>query len=150
MEPIDRLRELLTVAESGKLGALGSWLEPRLRNYLTRASEGVTLDQSLEVAVGPGESPWYTREAMAARDDAIRKLASQHFGNLDLSGQADAIAQAIRRYRRARWRFDKLKECMPETYTDTPSESLYEVLCKGDGDAPQSKRHLRRILEGTK
>ena len=137
------------MAEGGKLGELGDWLAPRLNHYLTGASEGVSLEQVLDLAVSPGQAPWWREEAQRARDNAIRELADQHFGNLDLNSQADEILQTIRRYRRGRWRFDRLEERMPETYANTPSESLYEVFRRGDGDVPESRRHLRRILSAS-
>ena len=34
---VDRLRELLKIAEVGELGELGEWLTPRLNDYLTNA-----------------------------------------------------------------------------------------------------------------
>ena len=77
MEPIDRLRELLIVAESGALAELGGWITPRLRDYLENARHGVSLDQALGLAVGPGETPWYTTEALAKRDAAILALAKR-------------------------------------------------------------------------
>ena len=145
-QPIDRLRELLNVAEGGELGELGQWLAPRLNDYLARASEGATLDEALGLAAGRGEAPWYTKAAMTERNDAIRELANQHFDNLDLTGQADAILQAIRRYRGGRWRFDREKDNIPEGYVGTPDELLYEALRRGGGDVPESKKHLLRIL----
>ncbi len=143
---VSRLRELLTVAESGKLGALGSWIEPRLRNYLTRASEGVTLDQSLEVAVGPGESPWYTREAMSDRDAAILALA-KHLPDLQPSAQAEQIATWSRRYVASAWRFDRDKTEMPGHYRGTEKEPLYRAL-KAFPRFPKASR-IKAILLGS-
>jgi len=125
---------------------LGDWLAPRLNHYLTGASEGVSLEQVLDLAVSPGRAPWWAEEAQRARDDAIRKLADQYFSSLDLGGQADAILKTIRRYRGGRWRFDRGGERMPETYEGTPSELLYEALRRGGGHVPESKKHLLRIL----
>ena len=136
-QPIDWIRELLTVAESGELGELGDWLAPRLDDYLTNAQNGTTLDQALRLATSPGQAPWWRFEAQRARDNAIRRLADQHFSSLDLNGQADAIIKAIGRYRNSRWRFDKFKGCVPENYADTRSEHLYTVLRKGGGAAPE-------------
>ena len=149
IQPIDQLRQLLVMAEGGKLGELGDWLAPRLNHYLTGASEGVSLEQVLDLAVSPGQAPWWREEAQRARDNAIRELADQHFGNLDLNSQADEILQTIRRYRRGRWRFDQSRECIPEYYVGTPSGLLYEAFRSGDGDVPESKRHLLRILSAS-
>ena len=93
--------------------------------------------------------PWWRGESLKARDDAIRRLAEQHFGNLDLNSQADEILQTIRRYRRGRWRFDREKDNIPEGYVGTPDELLYEALRRGGGDVPESKRHLLRILSAS-
>ena len=43
-----------------------------------------------------GRAAWWAEEAQRARDDAIRELADQHFGSLDLNGQANAVLHAIR------------------------------------------------------
>ncbi len=145
-QPIDRLRELLKVAESGELAELGDWLVPRLNNYFTGASAGVTLEQVFDLAVSPGRAPWWREEALKARDDAIRRLADQHFGALDLNGQADEILTAIRRYRGSRWRHDRSIDHMPESYAGTRSALLYETLRRGGGDAPESKKQVTRIL----
>jgi len=146
VQPIDQLRQLLVIAERGELGELGDWLAPRLKHYLTGASVGVSLEQVLDLAVSPGRAPWRREEAQRARDDAIRELADRHFGNLDLNGQANALLETIRRYRGSRWRFDRLKDHMPESYAGTRSELLYETLRRGGGDLPGSKKHLLRIL----
>ena len=57
-ESIARLHELLQIAESGKLGKLGAWLVPCLRDYFENAKHGVTLDRAFDVAITPGKSPW--------------------------------------------------------------------------------------------
>ena len=53
IQPIDKLRQLLVIAERGELGELGDWLAPRLKHYLTSASEGVSLEQVLDLTVFP-------------------------------------------------------------------------------------------------
>ena len=145
IESVEKLRELLAVAESGQLAALGSWLEPRLRDYLMRASEGVTLDQVLELTVERGGVPWYTREALAERDAAILALA-KHLPDLKPSAQAEQIATWSRRYVASAWRFDRDKTEMPSHYQGTQKESLYKAL-KAFPRFPKASR-IKAILLG--
>lgn len=143
---VGRLRELLTVAESDELGELGEWLEPRLRDYLMRASEGVTLDQCLGLAVGPGKAPWHTKEAMAARDNAILALA-EFLPDQSPSAQAEQIATWSRRYVASAWRHDRDKPEMPGHYRGTRKEPLYKAL-KAFSRFPKVSR-IRDILLGS-
>ncbi len=142
MDPITRIRQFIDTHPD-------CWAADCFRKYLQGAPEGVSLEQAFGLTVGPGRVPWWREESLKARDDAIRRLADQHFGNLDLNSQADEILQTIRRYRRGRWRFDQSKECIPEYYVGTPSGLLYEAFRSGDGDVPESKRHLLRILSAS-
>ena len=139
MEPITRIRQFIDTHPD-------CWAADCFRKYLQGAHEGVSLEQAFGLTVGPGGMPWWREESLKARDDAIRKLADQHFGNLDLNGQANALLETIRRYRGSRWRFDRLKDRMPESYAGTRSELLYETLRRGGGDLPGSKKHLLQIL----
>ena len=124
---VARLRELLIVAESGELAELGDWLLPRLHDYLENASGGRTLDEALELTVGPEKSPWYAREAMAERDAAILALA-KHLSDQGPSAQAEQIGIRSRKYIASSWRFDKDKPEMPSHYQGTQKESLYKAL----------------------
>ena len=150
IESVEKLRELLAVAESGQLAALGTWLLPRLENYLTNAPHGTTLDEALDLTVAPGGLPWWRQEELDQRNVAFRDLAKKHFGNLDLNGQADEILRAARRYRGGRWRFDRSTEFNSKKYADLRSQLLYEAFWHGDGDVPDSKRQICRILDDTK
>ena len=151
IQPIDRLRELLTVAEAGELGDdLGSWLSSHIRDYLENASGGRTLDAALGLAINQGEIPWWRQEELNQRNAAFRDLAEKHFGSLDLSRRADEILRAARRYRDGRWRFDRSTEFNPEKYADIRSQLLYKAFWHGHGDVPDSKRQICRILDDTK
>ncbi len=151
VEPIDRLRELLELAEAGTLGNdLGAWLSSRIRGYLDAASDGHTLDAALGLAVEPGKLPWWRQAELNQRNAAFRDLAEKHFGSLELSRRADEILRAARRYRDGRWRFDRSTEFNPEKYADIRSQLLYEAFWHGGGDVPDSKRQIRRILGDTK
>ena len=144
-QPIDRLRQLLVIAEHGELGELGEWLTPRLNDYLARAQEGVTLDEALGLAVGRGEAPWYTKEAMAKRDDAILALA-EYLPDQSPSAQAEQIATWSRRYVTSAWRHDRDKPEMPGHYRGTQKESLYKAL-KAFPRFPKASR-IKSILLG--
>ncbi len=139
MEPVARIRQFIDAHPD-------SWVADCFRNYLQGAHTGVSLEQAFGLTVGPGGNPWWREAARKARDDAIRRLADRHFGNLDLNGQADAILTAIRRYRGGCWHHDRSGDRMPESYAGTRSELLYETLRRGGGIVPESKKHLLRIL----
>ena len=143
---VAHLRELLTVAEAGELGELGEWLAPRLNDYLARAQEGVTLDEALGLAVGRGEAPWHTKEAMAERDDAILALA-EYLPDQSPSAQAEQIATWSRRYVASAWRHDRGKPEMPDHYRGTRKEPLYKAL-KAFPRFPKASR-IKTILLGS-
>ena len=151
IEPIDRLRELLELAEAGTLGDdLGAWLSSCIRDYLVAASDGRALDAALGLAIEPGKRPWWRQEELNQRNAAFRDLAEKRFGSLDLNQRAGEILRAVRRYRHGRWRYDRSTEFDPEKYTDIRSQLLYEAFWHGGGDVPDSKRQICRILDDTK
>ncbi len=145
-ERVAKLRELLAIAEAGELEGLGRRSAPRLNHYLTNAQHGTTLDQALDLTVGPGGVPWHAREAMAERDAAILALA-KYLPDLKPSAQAAQIATWSRRYVASAWRFDKDKTDMPDHYRGTEKEPLYKAL-KAFPRFPKASR-IKSILLGS-
>ena len=99
-----RFRRLLDAAERGELtdAEITAWLLESGRRYLSEAPSGLSLEKALGIAPGRGERSSWTREAEAARDEALRVFAREHFPDLPIADAALEIAVEARRLRALR------------------------------------------------
>lgn len=89
--------------------------------------EHVTLDDALGLAPGPGQRDPRTLFAIEERDRLLRHMAVTWFPGLPVSHQAEAIANAIARYRSGPdWRRDRTREAVD--YRDTLRGDAWAVL----------------------
>lgn len=115
-----------------------------LGRYERNASAGLTLEQALGLAVGPGGKPWWRVEAKCQRDAELAALAREAFGDLDLSTAAREIARDARRYSASGWKADKDKAL--RDITDPKRRRLRRVLEAAEGRAI-GERQVRNILK---
>lgn len=122
---------------------LAVWLATSLQSFLDQRSE--SLNDAFGVRNARGGVPWRTEASMRTRDEALRRLAAEHFGGLTRSAQATRIQQLSARYAASSWRFDRAPEEMPRAYQATPHEWLWRAF-KSGATMPLGARHLRTIL----
>jgi hypothetical protein len=122
---------------------LAYWLATSLQSFLDQRSE--SLNDAFGLRNARGGVPWRMEASMRARDEALRRLASQHFRALTRSAQAARIQLLSARYEASSWRFDRMREVMPTAYEGTPHEFLWRAF-KSGAAMPLGTRQLRTIL----
>jgi len=122
---------------------LAVWLATSLQSFLDQRSE--SLNDAFGLRNARGGVPWRTEANMRARDEALRRLAAEHFGGLTRSAQATRIQQLSARYAASSWRFDRAHAEMPRGYEATPHEWLWRAF-KSGATMPLGVRQLRTIL----
>lgn len=148
-ETLAMLREAVRQAEEGEVGDELHWFAARcLRRYLHARRFGCTFERAvgLEEDGGP---PWWTAYAMQDRNAQIKALAGEHFGDLELTEQARAVAQAMNRYAVTGWRRDRARGGPSET-SDDLRRRLFEVMRAAERtgrDVPSSDRQIRNLLK---
>jgi hypothetical protein len=123
--------------------SLAEWLAASLQSFLDHRS--VSLNDAFELRNARGGVPWRTEAGIRARDGALRALAANHFSDLTVSAKASRIHQLSLRYAASSWRFDQLREMMPENYRGSAQESLWRAF-KSGATMPLGSRQLRTIL----
>lgn len=147
--PIARLRRIRDAAAAGMaLGDDGPWLAAGLDAYLRRAPEGLTLPAALELAVPVGGAPWWRIDALARRDDALRRLAAEHYSSLPPSERAAAIGVSLRRYASTSWPRDRHFSACPSRLVGTSGELLFAIMSVSR--APMSDRQIARIIDDSR
>lgn len=73
-----------------------------LRSYEENAPTGRTLDDMLGLSQRGGAGSWWTQEARARRDEAIRKVREDFLAHLEDGDAADEIERLAARRRLAR------------------------------------------------
>lgn len=120
-------------------------LAAALESYV--AAEAATLDRALGLARRRGETDWRTAVRLARRDELLRALARQHFGDLPASGAARAIEWAVLRYERQHWPADHdLTEC-PAAHLGTPREYLFELFQLDHQHVLRGWRQIYTVLQ---
>jgi hypothetical protein len=122
---------------------LSSWLASSLQDFLDQRSE--SLNDAFGLRNARGGVPWRTEAKMRVRDAALRQLAAEHFADLALSARATRVHQLSLRYAASSWRFDRLRDDMPNGYDGTPHEWLWRAF-KSGAAMPLGIRQLRTIL----
>lgn len=140
-----RLRRLATAHGTGQPVATedAAWLAAGLARYLEGASDGATLEETLELATPPGGSPWWRQERLLLRDQLLRQLAAPLAGTT--AARAHAMALVLRRYVSAGWRHDRNSGA--PTVPGRERELLFRLLSI-DPDPPMSVRRLIDIIAG--
>ena len=123
--------------------SLASWLAASLQAFLDQQSE--SLNDAFGLRNARGGVPWRTEAKMRARDSALRELAATHLAHLALSAQATRVHQLSMRYAASSWRFDRMREDMPNGYEGTLHEWLWRAF-KSGASMPLGVRQLRTIL----
>lgn len=136
---IERLRRLASCAH--ELGEDGAWFEDAVREYLEHAADGLTLDDALGLATPDGGRPWWRREELGRRAEAIRKLAEVCAPEPGRS-MAAMICALLRRYAGGRWRTDQMR---PIENASERRKAMRAAL-KATGGAVPSRRTVERIL----
>lgn len=143
--PIDLLRELHARLAGGD--PLERWASECLAEYLEGAAHGVRLGQAFGVEPVRGEVPWWRREALARRDDAIRRLARVRYGNQAPNEQADRVLAELERYVTSTWRHDRARG--GPRHDGEAHAALFDAADACDGALPASPRQVRRIIEAS-
>lgn len=143
---IARLRRIRDAAAAGvALGEDGPWLAAGLDAYLRRAPQGLTLPAALDLAVPVGGTPWWRTDALARRDDALRRLGGEFYGSLQPRDRAAAIGVALRRYASTSWPRDRHLTSCPARLIGTVGELLFAIMSASA--VPMSDRQIARIID---
>ncbi len=148
INPVDRLRRICSHASAGLVldASDAEWLVEALQLYLERASHGFPIARALGLAVAPGGTPWWRREALARRDAALRRVAREHYGSLRQSDAAGAIAVGLSRYASSSWRHDRDHDRCPDRYQGQREEHFFAAL-KAIEDVIDKRQVLRIIAK---
>lgn len=147
--PIARLRRIRDAAAAGMaLGEDGPWLASGLDAYLRRAPEGLTLPAALDLAVPVGGAPWWRTDALARRDDALRRLATEFYGSLPPRERAAAIGVSLRRYASTSWPRDRHLTVCPVRLAGTAG-ALHFLIMRASA-VPMSDRQIARIIDDSR
>lgn len=139
----DLRRAAAILAESGD--AASRRVAAGLRDYLDNAAMGIGLETSLGLARMPGQSAWWTVEAIDRRNAALRDLDARHFSDKRPASAAYEIHKLAARYAVSAWLIDRTHQEMPVGYAGTAKEFLWRAF-KSDEDMPIAKRTIERIL----
>ena len=120
------------------------WLREALRRYFEGVSDGLRLEDALEVAVPQHAAPWWRVEAISRRDDALRELAEKYYPQPSLAQRAVLVEMAIDRYAGSAWKRDRRRNSCPNNYLGTEFELLFRAFEAHEG--MPGGRMLRRIL----
>jgi hypothetical protein len=93
---ITRLRQAKAALER-EGSAEAAWLAGVIEEYEAKAADGVTLDRAAQLIPRAGRRAWWAVEARRARDAALRKAWTEHFGSLGIGEAAREIARLCRR-----------------------------------------------------
>jgi hypothetical protein len=122
---------------------LATWLAASLQAYLDQRSD--SLNDAFGLRNARGGVPWRMEASIRVRDAALRRLASDHLGDLSVTAQAERIRQLSLRYAASSWRFDREQETMPVAYQAQSHEWLWRAF-KSGASMPLGIRQLRTIL----
>jgi hypothetical protein len=123
--------------------ALAIWLAASFESFLEKRAG--SLNDAFGVRNARGGVPWRMEASMRVRDEALRRLAADHFSTLSTSSQASKIRQLSARYEASNWRFDRMRTTMPAAYEGTPHAGLWRAF-KSGAAMPLGVRQLRTIL----
>lgn len=144
--PVDMLRAACEALTAVPQTPATAWLGAAIGAYLSAPADRPSLDRLLGLAPEPGARSWQTIQRHARRDEALRRLAADHFPSGSCRQRAAQIRERCERYEAAEWRrADRMAGTMPESYRGTIREYLYTVAA--NGGVPQD-RQLRSILKG--
>jgi hypothetical protein len=136
------LERLRRIAEAVQGTPDGEWFGPVLTRYVAGAADGVKLDEAIGVAVPLGGVPWWTERRRAEREAAMRELAAAFAG--PPWSRAQAVADALRRYRSTGWRHDKARG---EPWTSDPRRKLmFAVFAADERPPPTGVRRNHDII----
>jgi len=113
-----------------------AWFCRAVRTYEADASAGMDLDRAFGLTPAPGQESWWTIEARHARDQRIRQLRRDYFGDLGVTEAARAIARLADKRRRVVGRNER---------EGTGPEALIDAVIDA-GAAFPGPRHLENIL----
>ena len=119
------------------------WLGSSLAQFLTQQCDSIA--EALGLQFPKGGVPWWREAAIRERNAVLRQLAIRHFSDLCPAARAREIYTMTLRYASSSWRFDRLRDAMPEHYAGRPSELVWRAF-KSGATMPVGERHLRTIL----
>jgi hypothetical protein len=122
---------------------LRSWLVNSLGRYLGHDCDN--LNEAFGLIQGHGGVPWRRERAIRQRDEALRALSREIYGDISVYSRAKAIAEISERYQTTCWPRDRLLGEMPERYRGTPKAHLWRAF-KSEAKMPVSERRLRTLL----
>jgi hypothetical protein len=143
---VERLRTIQEIIRTG--GAmpadLARWVQSGLDRFLKRQARD--LDDAFGLYMGQGGVPWWREEAIARRDEALRRFAAaSREAPAGITARARFVAQAIRRYGSSAWLLEREHDAPPATAPGTPREFLWRAF-KSGAPMPLGERQLRTIL----
>jgi hypothetical protein len=143
--PVKRLKEVShQLLERRPLGdEQARWLGAALDRFLNRQS--ATLEEAFELRFPRGGVPWWLEDAMRHRDEALRRMSDEFFGEDGITARAARIHRLATRYAASAWRRDQELPEPPKSYLGTPRHYLWAAF-KSGAPMPLGERQLRNIL----
>jgi hypothetical protein len=136
-ERLRRAAEILAAADDPEVAPVAA----ALCRYIEGAADGARLDRELGLIASPGATPWWERDRLARRDDAIRKLAASFPGSA--SAKAAEVGREIAHYAGTCWTRDRARG---GPYPDSPRRRLLFDLFTADPTPPSGFRRLFDII----
>ena len=103
-----------------------------------------SLDAALGLRGGPGERSAATRLMLARRDALLREAADRHFPDQPAAQQAEALAEAWRRYEASAWPRERGATVCPPRHAGAVHALLWQAMKAGA--MPVTARRIREIL----
>jgi hypothetical protein len=114
-----------------------------LQGFLSRRHP--TIEAALGIITMRGGISWLAAEANRLRDSALRELAERACPGQSVAAQARFVHVMSIRYAATAWPRERDLPIMPERYSGTAHEPLWQAF-KSGGKMPVGERQLRNIL----
>jgi len=147
--PAETLARLRAVAERWQAGEpidladLAPLLAALADTFAGRADG---LDAALGLATLQGSRSWRYLDALARRDDLLRRLHREHLPALSVNAAAERIATLALRYQSTAWMRDRSADELPARLRGRPEALLWQILKAAPDAAVPGARRLRQIL----
>ena len=148
VNPVDPVRSLRNVARLCGLGlplptGLAAWMASSLGDFLSHRAP--SMEEAFGIVRMRGDMPCWREAAARERNDALCRLATDHFSHLSMTAQARCISAVAEHYAATAWRFDRDQVEMPSLYHGSVRGNLWAAF-KAGAPMPICERQLRTIL----
>ena len=106
----------------------GRWFRECFELYQARARDGLRLDACLGLVPKRGRTPWWEREACAARDRIVRGIAAKYCAGVRTTHAARWIVGQAFIYETGEYRFHRKLNAPPAAIEGTIRADLFRLL----------------------